>query len=68
MEVCPWFELIAIENATALGDGLREIGEGREAQMIRHMGHGSSRRLMAPQPILDLNGREVPCDPFSRSP
>ena len=30
MEVCAGFELITIENATALGDGSLEIGEGRE--------------------------------------
>src|SRR4051812_7620521 len=30
MEVCAGFELIAIENATALGDDLLEIGEGLE--------------------------------------
>ena len=30
MEVCAGFELIAIENATTLGDGSLEIGEGRE--------------------------------------
>ncbi len=30
MEVCPEFELIAIENEAALGDGSLEIGEGVE--------------------------------------
>ena len=30
MEVCAGFELIAMENATALGDGLLEICEGLE--------------------------------------
>src|SRR3954464_1754710 len=30
MEVCAGFELIAIENATALGHDLLEIGQGRE--------------------------------------
>jgi len=30
VEVCAGFELIAIENATALGDDLLEIGKGRE--------------------------------------
>src|SRR3954453_3756411 len=30
MEVCAGFELITIENATALGDDLLEIGKGRE--------------------------------------
>src|SRR3954447_22026417 len=30
MEVCAGFELIAIENTTALGDDLLEIGQGRE--------------------------------------
>ena len=30
MEVCARFELIPLENATALGDDLLEIGEGRE--------------------------------------
>jgi len=30
VEVCPGFELIAIQDATALGDDVLEIGEGRE--------------------------------------
>ena len=30
MEVCAGFELIAIQDATALGDDVLEIGEGRE--------------------------------------
>ena len=30
MEVCPWFELIAGENATARGDDVLEIGQGLE--------------------------------------
>ena len=30
MEVCAGFELIAIENTTALGDDLLEIGQGLE--------------------------------------
>ena len=30
MEVCPGFELIAIENATPLGHDVLEIGEGLE--------------------------------------
>src|SRR4051794_39153604 len=30
MEVCPWFELIGIENATALGDDLLEFSKGPE--------------------------------------
>ena len=30
MEVCPGFELIAIQDATALGDDVLEIGEGLE--------------------------------------
>jgi hypothetical protein len=30
VEVCPWFELITIENATALGDGSLEVSEGLE--------------------------------------
>ena len=30
MEVCAWFELIAIENATALGDDVLEIGKRGE--------------------------------------
>ena len=58
MEVCAGFELIAIENAAALGDDVLEIGEGLEAQMIRHMRHGSPPRLMAPQLILSPNRRE----------
>ena len=58
MEVCPGFELIAMENATARGDDVLEIGEGLEAQMIRPMRHGSSPGLMAPQLILSPNRRE----------
>ncbi len=68
MEVCPETELIAIEDPATVCDGSLEIGEGREAQMICYMRHGSSPRLMAPQPILDLNRPESPCDPFSRRP
>src|SRR3954452_9843570 len=30
MEVCPGFELIAIENTTTRGDDLLEVGKGRE--------------------------------------
>ena len=30
MEVCAWFELIAVENATARGDDVLEIGQGLE--------------------------------------
>src|SRR3954464_316946 len=51
VEVCAGFELIAVENATALGDDVLKIGEGLEAQVIRHMRHGSPPRLMALQPI-----------------
>src|SRR4051812_49980653 len=35
MEVCAGFELIAIENTTALGDGSLEIGEGLEVLVGR---------------------------------
>ena len=58
MEVCSGFELIAIENATARGDDVLEISKRREAQMIRHMRHGSPPRLMALQSILSPNRRE----------
>ena len=58
MEVCPKTELIAIEDPATVCDGSLEIGEGREAQMIRHMRHDSSPGLMAPQPILSSNRRE----------
>jgi len=37
MEVCPWFEVIAIESATALGDGLLEIGEGLEVTVDQRL-------------------------------
>ena len=47
-----------MENATARGDDVLEIGEGLEAQMIRHMRHGSPPRLMALQSILSPNRRE----------
>ena len=58
MEVCPKTELIAIEDPATVCDGSLEIGEGRNAQMIRHMRHDSSPGLMAPQPILSSNRRE----------
>src|SRR5215217_7699180 len=54
MEACPKTELIAIEDPATVCDGSLAIGEGREAQMIRHMRHGSPPRLMAPQPTLSL--------------
>ena len=34
MEVCAGFELIAVENATALGDDVLKIGEGLEAAVL----------------------------------
>src|SRR5215212_3638215 len=68
MEVCAGFELIAIENTTTRGDDLLEIGKGREAQMIRHMRHGSSPRLMALQPIRVPDPGEPLTGPISRSP
>src|SRR5215217_3077891 len=58
MEACPKTELIAIEDPATVCDGSLAIGEGREAQMIRHMRHGSPPRLMAPQPTLSPNRRE----------
>src|SRR5690349_23986059 len=58
MEVCAGFELIAMENATALGDDVLEISKRREAQMIGHMRHGSPPRLIALQSILSPNRRE----------
>src|SRR5215217_3263648 len=58
MEVCPGFELIAIENATALGHDVLELSKRGEAQMIRHMRHGSPPRLIALQSILSPNRRE----------
>src|SRR3954452_15897765 len=58
MEVCAGFDLIAIENAAALGHDSLEISKRREAQMIRHMRHGSPPRLMALQSILSPNRRE----------
>src|SRR3954466_4768948 len=58
MEVCAGFELIAIENATALGHDVLEISKRPEAQMIGHMRHGSPPRLMAFQSILSPNRRE----------
>src|SRR5688572_4307286 len=47
-----------MENATARGDDVLEISKSREAQMIRHMRHGSPPRLMALQLILSPNRRE----------
>ena len=66
MEVCPGFELIAIENAAALGHDLLELSKRPEAQMIRHMRHGSPPRLMALQPILSPNRRESLPTPSAR--
>ena len=37
MEVCAWFELIAIENATALGDDVLEIGQGLEVTVDQRL-------------------------------
>src|SRR5829696_5200932 len=68
VEVCPGLKLITVQNEAALGDGSFQIGECVEAQMIRHMRHGSSPRLMALQPICVLTPRESPADPISRSP
>ena len=67
MEVCPETELMAIEDPATVCDGAFEIGEGREAQMIRHMRHGSSPRLMALQPIRVPDPGESPADSISRS-
>src|SRR5215204_13361 len=67
VEVCPGFELIAIENAAALGHDSLEISKGREAQMIRHMRHGSPPRpwhLSLSAAALSGN----PCDSFRRKP
>ena len=58
MEVCARFELIAMENATALGDDVLELSKRPEAQMIRHTRHGSSPRLLVLQSILSPNRRE----------
>src|SRR5215207_9343226 len=58
MEVCAGFELIAIEDATALGHDVLELSKRREAQMIRHKRHGSPPRLLALQSILSPNRRE----------
>ena len=58
MEVCAGFELIVIENATALGHDVLELSKRGEAQMIRHMRHGSPPRLLALQSILSPNRRE----------
>src|SRR5215207_3583609 len=49
---------MAIEDPATVCNGSLEISKGREAQMIRHMRHGSSPGLMAPQPILGSNRRE----------
>src|SRR3954463_13041594 len=59
---------MAIEEPATVCDGAFEIGEGRNAQMIRHMRHGSSPRLMALQPIRVLDPGESPAGSISRSP
>src|SRR5215210_815093 len=59
---------MAIEDPATVCDSAFQIGEGREAQMIRHMRHGSSPRLMALQPICIPNPRESPAGSISRSP
>src|SRR3954454_11710660 len=58
---------MAIEDPATVCDGAFEIGEGLEAQMIRHMRHGSSPRLMALQPIRVPDPGESPADSISRS-
>src|SRR3954466_11112011 len=54
MEVCAGFELIAIEHATALGDGSLEIGEGLEVAV--------GERLIqdGPQVFCGLKLRRIP--------
>ena len=42
--------------------------QSRQSQIIRHMRHGSSSRLMVLQPICVPDPGESPSDPFSRSP
>ena len=37
MEVCPGFELIALESDAALGDGVLEIGKGLEAAVSERL-------------------------------
>jgi hypothetical protein len=68
VEVCPETELITIEDPATVCDGSLEIGEGLEAQMIRHMRHGSSPRLRAPQLIRVLDPGKSLSDSISRSP
>jgi hypothetical protein len=68
MEVCTGFELITIENAAALGNGLLDIGEGLEAQMIHHMRHDASPRLMALQSIRGADLRESYAPPSAGNP
>jgi hypothetical protein len=68
VKVCPEAELRAIEDLATVCDGSFQIGEGLEAQMICHMRHGSSPRLMALQPIWIPNPRESLADSISRSP
>src|SRR3954449_9004712 len=68
MEVCAGFELIAIENATALGYRELESTKSREAQMIGHMrpwfASATPGASVYPQP----QPSGIPADPFSRSP
>ena len=59
---------MTIEDPATVCDGSLEFGEGREAQMIRHMRHGSFPRLMALQPIRVPEPGESLSDSFSRSP
>ena len=58
MEVCPEIARVILENTAALCDGALEIGQRREAQMIRYMRHGWPPRLMAPQSICVPERRE----------
>jgi hypothetical protein len=61
MEVCPEAELIAFEDPATVCDRAFQIGQGREAQMIGHMRHGSPPRLMVLQSILSPNrGESLP--------
>jgi hypothetical protein len=50
MEVCPWFELIAIENATALGDDLLEFSKGPEVAVGERLIQKVGERLIQNRP------------------
>ncbi len=63
MEVCAGFELITIENATALGDGSLEIGEGLEGAVDERLIQ-NRQRCSAGCSSGECRGRSTSRSPF----